>query len=72
MPQRRAAQPPSPGPTMKRKEAFWRIALLSLPLAVFGVFVIWPLLNSFYYSFTTGADSAATTGSWGWATSPGW
>ena len=26
-----------------RKEAFWRIALLFLPLAVFGVFVIWPL-----------------------------
>ena len=37
---------------MKRKETFWRVALLFLPLAVFGVFVIWPLLNSFYYSFT--------------------
>ena len=35
-----------------RKEAFWRIALLFLALAVFGVFVIWPLLDTFYYSFT--------------------
>ena len=37
---------------MKQKERFWRIALLFLPLAVFGVFVIWPLLDTFYYSFT--------------------
>ncbi len=37
---------------MKRQETFWRIALLFLPLSVFGVFVVWPLLNSFYYSFT--------------------
>ena len=37
---------------MKRKELFWRVALLFLPLAVFGVFVIWPLLDTFYYSFT--------------------
>ena len=35
-----------------RKEAFWRIVLLFLPLAVFGVLVIWPLLDTFYYSFT--------------------
>ena len=35
-----------------RKEAFWRIALLFLPLGVFGVLVIWPLLDTFYYSFT--------------------
>ena len=26
--------------------------LLALPLAVFAVFVIWPLASSFYYSFT--------------------
>ena len=36
-----------------RKEAFWRIALLFLPLAVFGVLVIWPLLDTFYYSSFT-------------------
>ena len=37
---------------MKRPELFWRITLLFLPLSVFGVFVVWPLLDSFYYSFT--------------------
>ena len=37
---------------MKQREFFWRIALLFLPLSVFGVFVVWPLLNTFYYSFT--------------------
>ena len=37
---------------MKHRETFWRIALLFLPLAVFGVFIVWPLLNTFYYSFT--------------------
>ena len=28
------------------------LALLFLPLRVFGVLVIWPLLDTFYYSFT--------------------
>ena len=37
---------------MEQHNRFWRIALLSLPLAVFGVFVVWPLFSSFYYSFT--------------------
>ena len=37
---------------MKRHSVFWRTALLAPPLAVFGVFVVWPLLDSFYYSFT--------------------
>ena len=37
---------------MKRQTLFWRIALLAPPLAVFGAFVVWPLLDSFYYSFT--------------------
>ena len=37
---------------MKRQEIFWRSALLFLPLSVFVVFVVWPLLNTFYYSFT--------------------
>jgi multiple sugar transport system permease protein/raffinose/stachyose/melibiose transport system permease protein len=37
---------------MEQHNRFWRIALLAAPLAVFGVFVIWPLLSSFYYSVT--------------------
>ena len=37
---------------MRRQAIFWRSALLLLPLSVFGVFVVWPLLNTFYYSFT--------------------
>ncbi|SSC67970.1 carbohydrate ABC transporter permease [Ciceribacter selenitireducens] len=37
---------------MERHNRFWRVALLALPLGVFGIFVIWPLLSSFYYSFT--------------------
>ena len=37
---------------MNRHAVFWRAALLVLPLSVFGVFVVWPLLDSFYYSFT--------------------
>lgn len=37
---------------MKRRELSWRIALLFLPVSVFGVFVVWPLLNTLYYSFT--------------------
>jgi ABC-type sugar transport system permease subunit len=30
----------------------WRVLFLSPPLAVFGLIVIWPLLDSFFYSFT--------------------
>jgi multiple sugar transport system permease protein/raffinose/stachyose/melibiose transport system permease protein len=30
----------------------WRIAFLALPLALYAVVVIWPLADSFYYSFT--------------------
>lgn len=37
---------------MERNTNIWRIALLLPPLAVFVVLVIWPLLSSFYYSFT--------------------
>ena len=37
---------------MEQHNRFWRIALLSAPLAVFGMFVVWPLLSSFYYSIT--------------------
>ena len=37
---------------MERHNRFWRVALLALPLGVFAIFVIWPLLSSFYYSFT--------------------
>lgn len=37
---------------MERRETFWRVVLLTPALAVFSVFVIWPLLDSFRYSFT--------------------
>jgi multiple sugar transport system permease protein/raffinose/stachyose/melibiose transport system permease protein len=37
---------------MERENRFWRVALLALPLFVFLALVIWPLLSSFYYSFT--------------------
>ena len=37
---------------MEQDKAFWRVALLALPLTVFAVLVIWPLLSSFYYGFT--------------------
>jgi ABC-type sugar transport system permease subunit len=37
---------------MKRRETFWRIVLLAPALIVFSVFVLWPLLDSFRYSFT--------------------
>jgi ABC-type sugar transport system permease subunit len=30
----------------------WRILFLAPPLAIFGVIVIWPLLDSFFYAFT--------------------
>ena len=38
---------------------FWRILFLSPPLLIFSVFVLLPLINSFYYSFTNwnGFDS---------------
>ncbi|MDL2403734.1 carbohydrate ABC transporter permease [Rhizobium mayense] len=44
---------------MERHNRFWRVILLSPPFFVFGIFVIWPLLSSFYYSFTNwnGFDS---------------
>ncbi|ERP94407.1 sugar ABC transporter permease [Labrenzia sp. C1B10] len=37
---------------MERENRIWRLILLALPLLVFSVLVIWPLLSSFYYSFT--------------------
>jgi multiple sugar transport system permease protein/raffinose/stachyose/melibiose transport system permease protein len=37
---------------MERHNTVWRIALLAPPLSVFALFVIWPLLSSFYYSVT--------------------
>ena len=37
---------------MERNLVLWRVALLAMPLAVLVVFVVWPLLSSFFYSFT--------------------
>jgi multiple sugar transport system permease protein/raffinose/stachyose/melibiose transport system permease protein len=37
---------------MQGQSVFWRIAFLAPPLAVFSLFVVWPLLDSFFYSFT--------------------
>ncbi len=37
---------------MERRETFWRIVLLAPALAVFSIFVLWPLADSFRYSFT--------------------
>jgi len=37
---------------MKHRDNFWRIVLLAPALTVFAVFVLWPLLDSFQYSFT--------------------
>lgn len=37
---------------MEQHNRFWRIALLTAPLSVFGCFVLWPLFSSFYYSLT--------------------
>lgn len=37
---------------MERHNRLWRAIFLAPPLAVFGFFVIWPLLSSFYYSLT--------------------
>ena len=63
MSRRSDAQPRQPPPggdsglrgfhgTMRREAVLWRVALLGLPLSVFGFFVVWPLVDSFYYSFT--------------------
>ncbi|MEO6607258.1 MAG: sugar ABC transporter permease [Aestuariivirga sp.] len=30
----------------------WRLLFLAPPLAIFGIIVIWPLLDSFFYAFT--------------------
>ncbi|MEO8243113.1 MAG: sugar ABC transporter permease [bacterium] len=37
---------------MEQHNRFWRMILLAAPLVVFGLFVIWPLLSSFFYAFT--------------------
>lgn len=37
---------------MEQHNRFWRVILLTAPLAVFGLFVIWPLFSSFFYAFT--------------------
>ena len=37
---------------LMRNKIFWRIFFLSPPLIVFSIFVLIPLINSFYYSFT--------------------
>lgn len=37
---------------METQNRLWRVLLLALPILVFSVLVIWPLLSSFYYSFT--------------------
>ncbi len=37
---------------MERRETFWRIVLLAPALIVFSIFVLWPLIDSFRYSFT--------------------
>ena len=37
---------------LMRNKFFWRTVFLSPPLIVFSIFVLIPLINSFYYSFT--------------------
>ena len=37
---------------MEKEKNYWRILLLSPPLIIFSIFVIWPLFSSFYYAFT--------------------
>ena len=37
---------------MAGQSSFWRIVFLLPPLAVFGLIVVWPLLDSFFYAFT--------------------
>ena len=45
---------------MEQRTRLWQIALLALPLAVFGLIVVWPLTSSFYYSFTNWNGFGAT------------
>ena len=45
---------------MEQRTRLWQIALLALPLAVFGLIVVWPLASSFYYSFTNWNGFGAT------------
>ena len=47
-------------PFVERNSTFWRVVLLTPPLAVFGVLVVWPLFSSFYYSFTNWNGFSAT------------
>lgn len=37
---------------MNQSNTFWCVALLALPLSVFALIIIWPLLSSYYYGFT--------------------
>ncbi|MCB1357929.1 MAG: sugar ABC transporter permease [Maritimibacter sp.] len=37
---------------MTQQSNIWRVVFLTPPLAVFAVIVVWPLLDSFFYSFT--------------------
>ena len=37
---------------MTQTSIIWRVVFLTPPLAVFAVIVVWPLLDSFFYSFT--------------------
>ena len=48
------------GPPGQTRTRLWQIALLALPLAVFGLIVVWPLTSSFYYSFTNWNGFGAT------------
>jgi multiple sugar transport system permease protein/raffinose/stachyose/melibiose transport system permease protein len=45
---------------MGRSLAWWRLALLALPMGVYGAFVVWPLLSSFGYSATDWNGFAAS------------
>ena len=37
---------------MKKRDTYWRILFLGPALCAFSVFVLWPLIDSFRYSFT--------------------
>lgn len=37
---------------MEKHNRYWQMLLLSVPIGVFSLFILWPLLDSFYYSFT--------------------
>ena len=37
---------------MRKHDRLWRVVFLALPLGIFGMLVVAPLLSSFYYSFT--------------------